>query len=96
MKNWQSKLKKLPGWEIATINEVEQLKKSYRFKNFALALDFTNRVGALAEKHDHHPELITEWGKVTVSWWTHTAKGLTSNDFAMAEQVENLISARPN
>ncbi|MBC9867800.1 MAG: 4a-hydroxytetrahydrobiopterin dehydratase [Opitutae bacterium] len=90
MKDFQSELRRLPGWEIVVKNEVPQLRKSYRFKNFAQALAFTNQVGALAEEYNHHPEIITEWGQVTLSWWTHTAKGLTQNDFDMAGKVEAL------
>ncbi len=90
MKDFQSELRRLPGWDIVVINDVPQLKKTYRFKNFAQALAFTNQVGALAEEHDHHPEIVTEWGRVTLSWWTHTAKGLTQNDFDMAGRVDAL------
>ncbi len=90
MKDFQSELRRLPGWDIVLINDVAQLKKSYRFKNFAQALAFTNQVGALAEEHNHHPEIVTEWGRVTLSWWTHTAKGLTQNDFDMAGRVDAL------
>lgn len=90
MKDFQSELGRLPGWEIVVKNDVAQLKKSYRFKNFAQALAFTNQVGALAEEHNHHPEIVTEWGRVTLSWWTHTAKGLTQNDFDMAGRVDAL------
>ena len=90
MKDFQSELRRLPGWEIVEKNGIAQLKKSYRFKNFAQALAFTNQVGALAEEHDHHPEIVTEWGRVTLTWWTHTAKGLTQNDFDMAGRVDGL------
>lgn len=90
MKDFQSELQRLPGWDIVVINDVAQLKKSYRFRNFAQALAFTNQVGALAEEHNHHPEIVTEWGRVTLSWWTHTAKGLTQNDFDMAGRVDAL------
>ncbi len=90
MNDFQSELRRLPGWKIVVINDVAQLKKSYRFKNFAQALAFTNQVGALAEEYDHHPEILTEWGRVTLTWWTHTAKGLTRNDFDMAGRVEAL------
>lgn len=90
MKDFQSELRRLPGWDIVVINDVAQLKKSYRFRNFAQALAFTNQVGALAEEHNHHPEIVTEWGRVTLSWWTHTAKGLTQNDFDMAGRVDAL------
>jgi 4a-hydroxytetrahydrobiopterin dehydratase len=54
------------------------------------ALDFTNRVGELAEQQGHHPAIITEWGKVTVTWWTHKIKGLHRNDFIMAAKTDRL------
>ena len=83
-------LQALEGWEVIETDGIFQLRKSYPFKNFAEALAFTNQVGALAEAEDHHPEILTEWGKVTLSWWTHTVKGLSPSDFAMAEKVDAL------
>jgi 4a-hydroxytetrahydrobiopterin dehydratase len=66
------------------------LEKSFRFTNFSEALAFTNRVGQLADQEDHHPAILTEWGKVTVTWWTHVIKGLHKNDFIMAAKTEQL------
>lgn len=86
----QSALEALTGWKVVEVNQVRQLRKTYRFNHFAEALAFTNRVGALAEQKNHHPQIITEWGKVTLAWWTHTAKGLTENDFTMAKLVDEL------
>jgi 4a-hydroxytetrahydrobiopterin dehydratase len=80
----------LTDWEVVSSGEVSKLKKAYRFKNFLEALAFTNQVGALAEDHDHHPDILTEWGRVTITWWTHSANGLTQNDFAMASRVDEL------
>ena len=59
-----------------------------RFADFAAALDFTNRIGALAESEDHHPAILTEWGRVTIGWWTHVVGGLHRNDFIMAAQTD--------
>lgn len=81
----------LPGWEITGSDGIDQLRCIFHFKNFQEALAFTNRVGDLAEAHDHHPELITEWGKVTVTWWTHEIRGLHLNDFIMAAQTSQLL-----
>ena len=64
--------------------------KAQKFKNFVQALAFTHRVGELAEEQDHHPALLTEWGKVTVTWWTHAVKGLHRNDFIMAAKTDEL------
>lgn len=83
-------LQTLDGWEVIEADGIFQLRKSYSFKNFADALAFTNQVGALAEAEDHHPEITTEWGKVTVTWWTHTVRGLSPNDFAMAKKVDEV------
>ncbi len=81
----------LPGWEIHVIKGVPRLEKSYQFKDFNQALAFTNLVGQLANQEDHHPDILTEWGKVTVTWWTHRIKGLSMNDFIMAAKTESLL-----
>jgi len=60
-----------------------------------VALAFTNRVGALAEAEGHHPALLTEWGRVTVTWWTHKIRGLHRNDFIMAAKTDGLARSRP-
>lgn len=83
----------VPEWRVYAVDGVDRLERTFKFKNFAQALDFTNRVGALAEAQDHHPALLTEWGKVTVSWWTHTIKGLHQNDFIMAARTDDLYQS---
>jgi 4a-hydroxytetrahydrobiopterin dehydratase len=62
----------------------------FRFEDFAQALAFTNAVGELAEAENHHPALLTEWGRVTVTWWTHVARGVTRSDLAMAAKTDEL------
>ncbi len=64
--------------------------KAYKFANFQGAIAFTNAVGEAAEKEGHHPALLTEWGKVTVSWWTHDVGGLHQNDFIMAARTDDI------
>ncbi len=86
-------LRQLGGWQVENRYGIEQLEKSFSFKNFRQALDFTNAVGELAEAEDHHPALLTEWGKVTVTWWTHSIKGLHRNDFIMAARTDQLCVA---
>ncbi len=86
-------LAQLPGWEIVTQAGIEQLSGTFEFDNFAGALAFTNRVGALAEAADHHPMIVTEWGRVNVRWWTHTVNGLHRNDFIMAARVGGLFDS---
>lgn len=80
----------LAEWEIHYADHVPQLRRVYRFRDFATALGFTNHIGALAEAANHHPALLTEWGKVTVSWWTHSIEGLHLNDFIMAARCDQL------
>lgn len=80
-------------WSIVERDGVKQLERSFTFRNFAQALAFTDRVGALAEQQGHHPSILTEWGKVTVTWWTHKIKGLHRNDFIMAARTDRLYAA---
>jgi len=79
---------KLPGWETHTKKGELRLEKSFQFKDFGQALAFTNRVAQLANEEDHHPALLTEWGQVTATWWTHKIKDLHKNDFIMAAKTE--------
>lgn len=80
------------GWEVIEVNGIKRLQRVFKFKNFAEALNFTNWVGELAEAEDHHPAILTEWGKVTVTWWTHKIKGLHQNDFIMAAKTDALAN----
>ena len=79
----QEKLKN--DWKI--INE-HHLEKEYSFKNFKEALDFTVKVGELAENQDHHPDIFLTWGKVKVTIWTHKIDGLTESDFVFAAKTD--------
>lgn len=81
----------LPGWETHKKMGELRLEKSFQFKDFGQALIFTNQIGKLANEENHHPAILTEWGKVTVTWWTHKIKGLHKNDFIMAAKTEQLI-----
>lgn len=83
-------LPQIPDWEIVELDGVKQLTRTYSFGNFTDALAFTNQVGALAESEAHHPALLTEWGSVAISWWTHKIKGLHVNDFIMAAKTDQL------
>ena len=84
-------LSELPDWQLIEIDSCKRLQKIFKFKNFALAMQFTNRVGAVAEQQNHHPAILTEWGRVTVSWWTHAIGGLHVNDFIMAAKTDELV-----
>ena len=83
----------LPEWEIIEVDGVRRLTRTFEFADFAAALAFTNKVGAAAEQEGHHPEILTGWGKVTVTWWTHKIHGLHVNDFIMAARTDALIEA---
>ena len=80
----------IPDWEMIERDGIPQLERVYRFPTFVAALAFTNKVGELAEAEDHHPAILTEWGRVTVTWWTHKIKGLHRNDFIAAAKTDKL------
>ncbi len=82
----------IPDWKIIEENGELHLQRVYKFPDFQTALTFTQRVGEEAEKQGHHPALLTEWGKVTVSWWTHAIKGLHRNDFIMAAKTDAIAT----
>lgn len=82
----------IPDWKIVEQNGESRLERVYKFPDFKAALAFTQRVGEEAEKEGHHPALITEWGKVTVTWWTHAISGLHRNDFIMAAKTDQLVA----
>lgn len=81
--------KDVQDWEILSVGGEEQLHKVFKFRNFAQALDFTNKVGELAEAENHHPAILLEYGKATISWWTHAIGGLHKNDFIMAARTDS-------
>ena len=83
----------IPEWQLLERDGIARLERLFPFPSFADALAFTNRVGALAEAEGHHPALLTEWGRVTVTWWTHKIRGLHRNDFIMAAKTDALASA---
>ncbi len=85
----------VPDWAVVEEDGVPRLRRVFRFPNFVEALAFTNRVGALAEEEGHHPALLTEWGRVAVSWWTHKIRGLHRNDYIMAAKTGALFAAPP-
>ena len=71
----------LDGWNVVAGHHLE---KKYKFEDFAAALAFVNRVGAIAEEQDHHPDIELGWGRVALKIWTHVVDGLTEKDFALA------------
>jgi 4a-hydroxytetrahydrobiopterin dehydratase len=82
----------VPEWELVREEGIDRLRRAFAFRDFAEALAFTVRVGALAEAEGHHPAMLTEWGRVTVTWWTHKIKGLHRNDFIMAAKTDEVAA----
>ena len=81
----------VPEWQIKEVGGIKRLERVFKFKNFVEAMAFTTKIGLIAEKEDHHPLIVTEYGRVTVDWWTHKIKGLHANDFIMAAKTDRLI-----
>jgi 4a-hydroxytetrahydrobiopterin dehydratase len=79
------------GYSWNLVDE-HHLEKEFKFKNFKEALEFTNKVGALAEEVNHHPDIYLSWGKVKITQWTHKIGGLSEADFVFAAKVDRLIS----
>jgi 4a-hydroxytetrahydrobiopterin dehydratase len=78
------------AWEVV---DGHHLRRSFKFKNFREALDYVNRVGAMAEEQGHHPDLFLAWGRVSVEIWTHKINGLHSADFVFAAKCDRLYPA---
>jgi 4a-hydroxytetrahydrobiopterin dehydratase len=89
----QMYMQELSAWEVVEREGTKQLERSFIFENFRNALDFSVKVGNIAEEQHHHPVIITEWGKVTVTWWTHAINGLHKNDFIMASRTDELYTS---
>jgi 4a-hydroxytetrahydrobiopterin dehydratase len=79
----------IPEWTLVEKEGIQRLEQVFRFTNFAEALNFTNRVGALVEEEGHHPAILTEWGRVTITLWTHKIRGLHRN-FIRAAKLDSL------
>ncbi|MFC1584333.1 4a-hydroxytetrahydrobiopterin dehydratase [Fibrobacterota bacterium] len=79
-------------WEIVEIGGIKRLVRTFRFPDFIQSLTFTGKVGVIAEEEGHHPSIVTEYGKVEVSWWSHKIRGLHRNDFIMAAKTDKLYA----
>jgi 4a-hydroxytetrahydrobiopterin dehydratase len=82
----------IPDWQVGVVDGVMQLTREFSFRNFVQAMTFSNRVGDLAEAEDHHPAILTEWGKVTITWWSHKIRGLHKNDLIMAARTDRVYA----
>jgi 4a-hydroxytetrahydrobiopterin dehydratase len=81
-------LPQVPEWELVEVDGIKRLQRVFKLKNYVEAVAFMNKIAMTAEKEDHHPLIVLEWGRVTVQWWTHVVKGLHKNDFVMAAKVD--------
>ena len=84
-------LQQIPDWSLIDVDGIKQLQRQYKFKNFVTAMAFANELADIAEAEGHHPGILVEWGKVTVTWWSHSIKGLHHNDFIMAAKTDSLL-----
>lgn len=87
----QSLSKLVSEWEVV---KAHHLTRSFEFPDFRTALDYVNRLGAIAEEQGHHPDIFLAWGKVGVTLWTHKIDGLTESDFILAAKAERLYKKR--
>jgi 4a-hydroxytetrahydrobiopterin dehydratase len=83
----------VPEWQVVNVDGIHRLRREFRFKDFRSAMDFAMRVGELAEREQHHPDLHVAWGKVVVETWTHKIGGLHRNDFILAAKTDRLFSS---
>ncbi|MBI4480390.1 MAG: 4a-hydroxytetrahydrobiopterin dehydratase [Acidobacteria bacterium] len=79
--------KQVDGWQVV---DEHHIVKRFQFPNFITALQFVDRVGALAEEQGHHPDIFLAWGNVEIKVWTHAVKGLTESDFILAAKIDQL------
>jgi 4a-hydroxytetrahydrobiopterin dehydratase len=83
-------LSEINGWVL--IDEpINKIQKVFSFKSYKDSVDFSNKVASLADDEDHHPQIVLEWGKVTVIWWSHKIEGLHKNDFICAAKTDKLL-----
>jgi 4a-hydroxytetrahydrobiopterin dehydratase len=80
-----------PEWKVI---DGHHITRSFTFGDFKKALDFVNRVGAVAEEEFHHPDILLAWGKAEVTTYTHKINGLSENDFILAAKIDQAFSAK--
>ena len=78
----------VPAWGVTEVDGIKRIERTYAFKDFRQAMEFTAAVGELAEREQHHPDIHLAWGKVRVETWTHKIKGLHENDFILAAKTD--------
>jgi 4a-hydroxytetrahydrobiopterin dehydratase len=82
-------IKEIEGWDVID-DGIKKLKKEFNFLNYSDSVDFSNKVADMADQEDHHPQIILEWGKVAVIWWSHKINGLHKNDFICAAKTNKI------
>ena len=83
-------LSEINGWVLIE-EPINKIQKVFSFKSYKDSVDFSNKVASLADDEDHHPQIVLEWGKVTVIWWSHKIEGLHKNDFICAAKTDKLL-----
>ena len=83
-------LSEINGWVLIE-EPINKIQKIFSFKSYKDSVDFSNKVASLADDGDHHPQIVLEWGKVTVIWWSHKIEGLHKNDFICAAKTDKLL-----
>ena len=83
-------LSEINGWVLIE-EPINKIQKVFSFKSYKESVDFSNKVASLADDEDHHPQIVLEWGKVTVIWWSHKIEGLHKNDFICAAKTDKLL-----
>jgi 4a-hydroxytetrahydrobiopterin dehydratase len=91
-KELEQVLKQLPQWAHWKVVKEHHITRAYTFPDFKQALDFVNRVGAVAEEQGHHPYILLTWGKAEITLWTHKVDGLTESDLIMAAKIDQLAN----
>jgi 4a-hydroxytetrahydrobiopterin dehydratase len=92
-KELETLLPEIPQWSVVVADDIPRLQRVFRLSDFASSLALTDRIGALAEEEGHHPAILTEWGRVTVTWWTHKIRGLHRNDLVMAAKTDRIAQS---
>lgn len=83
----------VPDWEVLETDGIKRLHRSFEFDGWMPAVRFVDAVAQAAEDNDHHPNIVLEWGKVTITWYTHKIRGLHRNDFIMAAKTDTIRKA---
>ncbi len=91
----QSLLTRIPEWDLIEVDGVKRLQRVITLNGWRRAIALTNRISDLANEAGNHPALLTEWGKVTVQWWTHAIGGLHRNDVVMAAKTDRALADDP-